>query len=417
MAVNGRCCMAVAVYLLLLGNLWFAGCSPRSITPGPDRTRDQGASVLWTRVFGGPARDVGGSIAEAAGDGWLVVGSTRSFGDGSDAIWLIRLDQHGDTGWTRVIGAPPRMRTATMSVAPARDGWMIGGQQHVAGDNHDIVLIAVDSNGLQQWTRTYGGDGYDHFEVIVRSSDGGYVVGGGHTPPGYGHDVPWLLRLDSRGDTLWTRVFAGPGFGHVEAVVEGADGGFVAALGVDERPGEYPIDLKVVKLDDGGRTVWTWRYGGPEIAVWPEWIERLPEGGYLVVGPICEPCSPRQPNYQTHFDAFVVRLAENGDTLWTRRIGNGAGNDLAYFATLTSRGTYMIAGAATPPGGSVDTPWLVEVSPSGDVVFSWMLERRFSRNGVAQVREVASDEFLVTGPPWLYQRDGTQDLWVVLLRR
>lgn len=386
--------------------LWLTGCSYRT-----------DATVLWTQSYGGAARDVGGSIADAPGGGWLVVGSTRSFGDGTDAIWLLRLDAHGDTIWTRSLGAPPGMRTATMSIASAPDGWVVGGQRHVAGNNRDIVIIAVDSIGHERWSRTYGGDGYDHFEVIRRTSDGGYIVGGGYTSPGDDHDRPWVLRLDGMGDTIWTRVFPGPGFGHADAITESPNGGFVVAFGTGERPDEDPSRIEVVELDEHGRTLWTWAYGGPEIHVWPEWIEALPDGGYIIAGPACEPCSPRQPNYQTNFDALAVRLTQNGDTVWTRRLGHDAGNDLAYFVTLTSRGTYMIGGAASPPGGPVDSPWLVELDSAGRTIWSHVFESPFPRNGVAQVREVAPDEFLVVGPPWLYQRDGAQDLWVLRLRK
>jgi hypothetical protein len=389
---------------------------PAVADPAAAGARD---SVVWSRSYGGPGRDVGGSIADAPGGGWLVVGSTRSFGNGRDAIWLLRLNARGDTLWTRTIGAPPDTRTSTMSVAPADDGWVIGGVRWFGQErNYDIILIGIDTLGQERWTRTYGGPGYDHFEVIRRAADGGYIIGGGTTLPGAKHDSQWVLRTDAWGDTLWTRVFPGAGFGHADAIVETADGGFVFAGGVDERPGDHPPDLLVQKIDNTGKVVWSWRYGGPEIHAWAEWIELLPDGGFILVGPICEPCSPRQPRFETGFDALVVRLSEHGDTVWTRRLsGMGEGNDLAYFVTVTSRATYMVGGATTPAGGATDTPWLIELDSIGNVVWARVLESTFPRNGVAQIREVAPNEFLVTGPPWLYQREGDQDLWIVRLRR
>lgn len=99
--------------------------------------------------------------------------------------------------------------------------------------------------------------------------------------------------------------------------------------------------------------------------------------------------------YDHHFDAFVARLSRSGQAVWIRRLG----------------------GAATPPGGEIDTPWLAELDGEGAVRWSRTLPNGFPRNGVAQVREVAPGELLVTGPPWLYQREGDQDLWVVRLRR
>lgn len=399
-----------------------AGCAPRPSHPGAAslsaQSTESADSVLWTRTYGGSGRDVGGSIADAESGGWLIVGSTRSWGNGRDAIWLLRITPEGDTLWTRTIGAPPTTRTSTMSVAPAPDGgWVLGGARWYGPDrDYDVILIGIDSLGEERWTRTYGGAGYDHFEVIRRTSDGGYIIGGGTTLPATSHDVQWVLRTDAAGDTLWTRVFPSPGYGHADAIAESPDGGFVMAGGFDERPGERPVDLIVRKMDARGDTLWTWRYGGPEIAVYPEWIEPLPGGGYIIAGARCEPCSPRQPNWDTNFDAFVVRLTEAGDTVWTRRLGGDA-NDLAYFVTVTSRGTLMVGGATTPPGGSADTPWLIELDATGATVWTRLLENAFPRNGVAQIREIARDEFLVTGPPWLYQRDSLPNIWITRVRR
>jgi hypothetical protein len=392
--------------------------SQRAASDLPLTNAEAAGSILWTRTYGGAGRDVGGSIADAAGGGWLVVGSTRSFGNRRDAIWLLRIDTAGDTLWTRTIGAPPATRTATMSVAPGPDGgWVIGGARwNGAERDYDLILIGVDSLGRERWTRTYGGEGYDHFEVIRRTSDGGYIIGGGTTLPGERHDSQWVLRTDAAGDTLWTRVFPSPGFGHADAIVEAPDGGYVMAGGFDERPVERPVDLIVRKLDARGDTAWSWRYGGSEVAAWPEWIEAVPGGGYIIAGARCEPCSPRQPNWNTNFDAFVVRLTEAGDTVWTRRLG-GDGNDLAYFVTVTSRGTFMIGGATTPVSGAVDAPWLIELDKDGGTIWTRLLENAFPRNGVAQIREIATDEFLVTGPPWLYQRDSLPNIWITRIRR
>lgn len=373
-------------------------------------------AVLWRLEVGGEARDVGGSVAPAGGHGWLVVGSTRSLGQGGDDVWLVRVSGSGDTLWTRTLGGEAQDRTGTGSVASMPGGWLVGATSWGGPErNLDLWLVAVDSAGAERWSRRHGNPGRDQLESLRGTRDGGFVVGAGRTDPETGFETPWLLRLDARGDTLWTRSWPGGGNGHVEAALETADGGFAVASSADDRA-DHPIDLVVRKLDADGNERWSWRFGGPRRHVWPEWIEELPGGDLVVAGALCEPCSPSVGGYDHHFDAFVARLSRSGQAVWIRRLG-GPANDLAYFLTVTGDGAVVVGGAATPPGGETDTPWLAELDGEGAVRWSRTLPNGFPRNGVAQVREVAPGELLVTGPPWLYQREGDQDLWVVRLRR
>ncbi len=376
-------------------------------------------SILWFKSFGGIDRDVGGSISIGKNDEFLIVGSTRSYGAGRDDIWLIKMDLDGDTLWTRTIGTSHRERTGTNSVVSAPDGgWVIGGSRFINKElNYDILLLGIDSKGHEQWRSTIGGLGRDQLESIHRTNDGGLLLAGATTHRKW--ETPWVLRTNSMGDTLWTRKFPGKGNGSIEAAIENSEGALILAGSADDNwkeSTEYPIDMVIRKLNPDGSTIWKWRYGGKLKHVWPEWIEETDEGDIVVAGAICEPCSPKKKNYQTNFDAIVIKLTSGGDPLWHRRLG-GNKNDLAYFLKITEQGTYMIGGSTSSHDGPDDAPWLVELDPNGVVIWSRILPSLFPRNGVSQIHEIDKNNYLISGPPWLYQRRGNQDVWILNIKK
>lgn len=72
----------------------------------------------------------------------------------------------------------------------------------------DVYVLKVNSMGDTVWTRTYGGTGEDSGKEIFQTSDGGYLIAGNSNSfSSGGLNEIYILRLNNSGDTVWTRTY------------------------------------------------------------------------------------------------------------------------------------------------------------------------------------------------------------------
>ena len=162
------------------------------------------AQITFERWYGGPDCDHGYSVVQTLDGGYFITGSTESFRKGYMDVYLVKTDSLGDTLWTKTYGGVFDDWGGS-GIQTTDGGYIITGGtgKFYPSDTLDIYLIKTDSIGDTLWTKVYGGPKCDIGHSIVQSSDGGYIITG-ITGTYQGNDTfdIFLMKTDSLGDTV-----------------------------------------------------------------------------------------------------------------------------------------------------------------------------------------------------------------------
>ena len=105
---------------------------------------DGSGDTLWTRTFGGVKDDGGYSVQQTADGGFIVAGRNNSLGPGWTALYLVRTDSSGNALWERTLGG--RTWEYGYSVRQtADDGYVVAGSTDSFGSGYsDVWLVRIE---------------------------------------------------------------------------------------------------------------------------------------------------------------------------------------------------------------------------------------------------------------------------------
>jgi len=241
-----------------------------------------GGGQLWIQVYGGSNNDMAYSVARNSDGGFVVAGATFSFGSGVPNVYVLRTDSLGDTLWTRTYGGAGE-DYAFSARQTVDSGFIICGTTYSYGAGQsDIYLIKANAAGDTQWTRTYGGAEHEHGHSVMQTADFGFVICGTTYSFGAGDADIWLIRTDANGETLWTRTFGGDTADLGHSVAQTAYGGFILC-GQTASFGTGNYDAWLIKTDSMGDTLWTRTFGGVNDDRGYS-VQPTADGGYIIAG-------------------------------------------------------------------------------------------------------------------------------------
>jgi len=152
--------------------------------------------MSWNRTFGGEKYDLGSSVQQTTDGGYIIAGSTDSFSNGSSDIWLIKTDAVGQIQWNKTFGGSG-FDSAVSVVQTADNGYLIVGTTTSFGaGNYDAWILKTDSAGNLEWDLPIGGPDYDRAFSAIQASDGSYVIAGSTRSYGAGLSDAWLIKLN-----------------------------------------------------------------------------------------------------------------------------------------------------------------------------------------------------------------------------
>jgi hypothetical protein len=313
---------------------------------------DSLGDTLWTRTYGGPQDDGAYSIRQTSDGGYIVVGSTESFGLGPEDVYLVKTDSLGDTLWTKTYGGTSW--DLGLSVQQTLDGgFIIVGDTYLGPGVGNVYLIKTDIQGDTLWTKNYGGNQIDRGRSVQQTSDKGYIIAGITESFGAGTYDVYIIKTDTLGDTLWTKTYGSAGEDHGNSVQQTSDGGFIVS-------GTIRGDVYLIKTDSLGDTLWTKTYGGNKLDIGSS-VQQTSVKGYIIAG-------MTESFGAGNWDVYMIKTDSLGDTLWTKTYG-GAEYEWGYSVQQTvPDGGYIITGGTNSFGAGLRDVYLIKTDSLGNVL-------------------------------------------------
>jgi len=325
---------------------------------------DAHGNLQWTKTIGGPETEEGRSLIQTSDGGYAITGSTTSFGAGEADVYIVKLDANGNLQWTKTIGGPETEEGRSL-IQTSDGGYVIAGSTKSFGAGEaDVYVVKLDANGNLQWTKTIGGPSDEEGNSIIQTSDGGYAITGYTTSFGAGKGDVYVVKLDANGNLQWTKTIGGknPDIGY--SLIQTSDGGY-AITGSTTSFGAGKGDVYVVKLDANGNLQWTKTIGGPSDEEGSSIIQTS-DGGYAIAG------TTSFPEERIFGFAYVVKLNANGRLQWAKIVWSSfcrkpdGGYERGSSIIETSDSGYAIAGTTDSflsGGGNV---YIVKLDANGD---------------------------------------------------
>jgi len=258
---------ACAVAVDLSGNVYVAGSSyggqPTNYDCATIKYSPNG-DTLWVRRYSYPgnSQDVVEGLG-LDGQGNVYVGGWTWSGGTSWRVLVVKYDSAGDFTWSQTYASAYGAFCRAMAVDDSGSVYTTGEVQ--SSGSSDILTIKYNTDGIQQWVRTYNGPGnpYKEGDAIAIDDSGSVYVTGGSYPAGPDFDYE-TIKYSSAGVLKWAQIYS-HNYDRPQAIAVDdsgnayVTGGSYLLSGADYFDTEYAT----MKYDTAGVQEWLQRYNGP----------------------------------------------------------------------------------------------------------------------------------------------------------
>ena len=167
------------------------------------------ADTEFLYTYGGTNIDEARDIKETPDKGYILVGTTGSFGQGAASVYMIKTDSMGNHKWSLTQGGPYNDHAYAVELT-YDSGFFVAGYSNsfYTSANHDYsaYYFKTGGNGHLLWQKFIdnGANSFIYGVCPVPVDSGFILCGQTYATADFTSDA-YLIRVNKNGDTIWTR--------------------------------------------------------------------------------------------------------------------------------------------------------------------------------------------------------------------
>ncbi|MFC2082189.1 FlgD immunoglobulin-like domain containing protein [Bacteroidota bacterium] len=360
-------------------------------------------SIIFSgqKTFGGSNSDGANDIVKTTDGGYALAGFTYSYGAGNNDMYLIKTDADGNEQWSKTFG-DDGWEYANALLQSDDGGYLVLGYTTSFGSQEkDIYLVKTDASGNEVWTKRYGGINSETGRDISKTSDGGYIICGDSETNSNGENDLFIVKIDELGNETWSNHFGYslPEWGN--SIIQTSDGGYIAA-GCLYSSSTGNMDYYVIKIDVQGFQEWYKSYsGGPYD--WANAIVDAGDGGFFIGG-----------HGDTNTDMMSMNIKKidgNGLVEWTRTLTQGSQHEYCNDIIALPEGGVFVCGTTKDRTTMYNKLYVARLTPTGTISWSRVFNDDKINNGNAVC--MADDGSVIVAGQTNNVEGGKFDAWLV----
>ncbi len=332
---------------------------------------DEFGNQEWQKVYGGSDDDRGREIIVTNDGGYAIIGSSKSQdGDvssnsGFNDFWVLKISNSGNLIWEKSFGYSGSDNG--FSIIQTHDnGYLISGVIDVTssdgqGNNRlslnrhaggDYWVIKINSAGILQWSRYFGGTFTDTSYALSETQTGNFIIVGSSDSDDIdinnnkGTYDFWVLKISSSGDLIWEKSFGGSEIDEARDITITENGDFLIvgdsrSVDTDVLYNNGAADIWIIKINSDGELIWERTYGGTSFDG-VQSIQKTLNNDYIVAGN-SRSSDVNLENNNGQNDAWFFKIDSQGVLKWQNSVG-GSDIDLLMDIVELENGTIIAVG-------------------------------------------------------------------------
>jgi Secretion system C-terminal sorting domain len=248
-----------------------------------------------------------------------------------------------------------------------------------------LIIFAVNATAQTYFNRLYDYDGthtmLNTASTSIELGNGDFLIGGIKFLPTFG--ALHFIRINANGDTILTKQYPKLNCGYYTAIgnslIKCSDGNYAQA-GAYSDSGSIYRNALLVKLTENGDTLWTKQYGGSNFDN-ANVVCQTPDSGFVLMG------VTQSYSIGPASDFYLIKTDSLGNFQWQRTYGTSLAEDCVS-GQITLDGGYILSGHRN------NQLYLVKTDSNGNLIW----EKVYAGTaGQAFVKQLADSTYIMVG--------------------